>query len=249
MTTAPELGLDVHLKLPAAEAIQGPPAGSAGILYGGPGRLVGWSAVVGTLEPTDATQVVSNPAAGADWTFTVPAGQTLALESVTALLTTSVTVANRVPTLVVKDNLGRIVAEVVSPNAQAASLADEWVWAPGVVAAAGPPIVTPIPPGLELAGGWTIGTVTAGLQVGDQWSAIVITGQLATTSATVQLFDGYDTTGRPMAIIGGQAGFTDSDTFAPSGIRIKQGLFVTGNAGVTLQAVYVILEGPDRHRP
>lgn len=129
---------------------------------------------VSGIGAVSVVTAVGNPAAGADWSFVVPA--TRQLICVTALLTTAVAVANRTPQL--KLATATPVTIVLSPlaPAQVASLADTYVWFPGapLSAAAAATITAPIPT-VTLAANSTIGTVTAGIQAADQWSAIVLT--------------------------------------------------------------------------
>lgn len=137
------------------------PQTPAGSPTGGPGQAV--------------TATVANPAAGADWTYTVPAGVQLTLISVRAVLTTSAAVANRVPLLRVTNPTAQIILDAGSPTTQAASLTYTYSWGAGAQSAASPPsIQIGIPQGLRVAAGATIQTVTAGIQAADQWSAITI---------------------------------------------------------------------------
>jgi hypothetical protein len=115
----------------------------------------------------------ANPAAGADWSFTITAGGTL--QSVTARLVTSATAANRTPQLVVTDGAGHTVALSPAAPAQPASATATYQWSATSPsqAATGATVTLPVP-ALTAAVGWTVATTTAGIQAGDQWSNIVI---------------------------------------------------------------------------
>lgn len=113
---------------------------------------------------------LGNPAAGADWSNAPGAGK--ACLSIVATLTTSATVANRVPQLVIKSGANIIAASPPAP-AQAAGAAVQYEWSQVAFlsGATGALVMMPMPL-IPLGAGWTIGTSTAALQAGDQWSAI-----------------------------------------------------------------------------
>lgn len=116
---------------------------------------------------------VGNPAAGAD----INAGNASTaklLMAVTATLTTSATVANRVPILTIFDASGRILFQSAPPPALGASTAMPYCWAPGLPVGAGSPGVLPLPSGLVVPATGFVRTVTSGIQAGDQWSLVVI---------------------------------------------------------------------------
>lgn len=117
---------------------------------------------------------VGNPAVATDWSFALT--KTGTLLCVAAVLTTSATVANRIPQLVLSDNAGHILSQSSNAPAEPASSVVSYYWYPGAghINAAGVVVTNPIPP-LTLATGWTISTQTSGLSAGDQWSLIVLT--------------------------------------------------------------------------
>jgi hypothetical protein len=119
---------------------------------------------------------ISNPAAGANWSITVPAGAAWVLLSARATLATSVTVASRVPDLRVQDGSGNTLLDAQAGVAQTASLTDAWNWAPGNVTATVLSAVNlvALPTAFRLNAGWVIQQVTTGLQAADQWSAIAL---------------------------------------------------------------------------
>ena len=123
------------------------------------------------------TNTVAQPAAGADWTWTVPSSTAYQIQSIRAQLVTSSTVAARQPLLKILDLSGNVVLEAPATGTQAASLTQDYDWTAGAPSAAVSDgvVVTELPQGLILEAGWTVQTVTAALQAGDQWSLIVVT--------------------------------------------------------------------------
>lgn len=114
---------------------------------------------------------VPQPAAGADWSLAAPAGHLYQLVSVIATLTTSAAVATRAARLVLGDGNATFL-HVPAATTQVASLARRYGWwATGQVLAVGSDIESPLP-GIALQTGWTIGSATDLVDVGDQWSAI-----------------------------------------------------------------------------
>lgn len=123
------------------------------------------------------TVPVANPAAGADWIATPPQGCAWELLHVKAILQTSAVVANRGPVVRLRDNAGLDLDAYPAAAVVAASLTVEQGWEAGLGAA-----VTAIlnvssmsepPPLVPLAG--SVRSLTANLDVGDQWSGIVLT--------------------------------------------------------------------------
>lgn len=122
------------------------------------------------------TITAPNPAAGADFTVTVPPGSSWIVQSVRAQLVTSAAVANRAVTLRIGDGVSEL-RRIANVNVQAASLTWVYGWLPGYgfVPASGivqnydlgetPPI---------LNAGATIATSTGAIDVGDQWSGIAL---------------------------------------------------------------------------
>lgn len=148
--------------------------------YPGAGAAIGFPQTPATSPVAGAgltaATTVSNPAAGADWTYTVPAGLQQTLISVRAVLTTSATVANRFPVLRITSPTGQILADVSALAAQTAGTTITYVWMAGAPANNVNNVQQmALPSGLRLLGGSTIQTITSGIQAGDQWSAITIT--------------------------------------------------------------------------
>lgn len=120
---------------------------------------------------------IANPAAGADWTQAVPAGVAWEVLSIEAQLLTSAVVANRNALLRVRDPDGREAVRIAPAVVQAASLPVVYTYLPGfgaIASEAGQQLPLPSPL-LYLPSGWQVGSLTTLLDVGDQWSAIVLT--------------------------------------------------------------------------
>lgn len=119
---------------------------------------------------------VQNPAVGTDWTINVTAGTMWYVQSIAARLVTSAVVANRSTAIIASD--GTDVFMRLSPvQVQVASVSSRysWVknqgyaasstWAAGIVASF---------PSIPLFGGFAISASTPAIDVGDQWSEIVL---------------------------------------------------------------------------
>lgn len=128
--------------------------------------------------------IVSNPAAGSDFLYTIPAApggyqflQTQEVVAVRAGLATSSTVANRQPALYLADASGHVIALVPYAAAQVASTTYFYTWAVNqpIVAQTINQVLNPLPPGIILAQNMKIVSLTNGIQAGDQWSSIVVT--------------------------------------------------------------------------
>jgi hypothetical protein len=116
---------------------------------------------------------VTNPAAGADWTQTVPAGARWAVRAFGALFTAGAAVGNR--------NIRPQLDDGV--NVLYRSTTDVSVIANGTLGVFGSPVflkttvdttqaLVPIPVSTVLFAGWRIGVATAGILAADQWSFI-----------------------------------------------------------------------------
>lgn len=115
----------------------------------------------------------ANPAAGADFALTMATKQAVRIDSFSAILTASATVANRNVEVIVDDGANivwRTSAAASITAGQVATLSATGTNQPtGVVTTT---LTVAIPPELLLAPGWRIRTATTGIQAGDQWSAI-----------------------------------------------------------------------------
>lgn len=117
------------------------------------------------------------PAAGAEFVATVPAGVIWELIGLQATLTASAVVANRQPSLLVRDADQTQLARFGQPGTVTASTGAtiEWWAGLGMTATVGPQMSgLPAPP-LVLTAGAQLRSLTGGLDAGDQWSALVLT--------------------------------------------------------------------------
>jgi len=125
------------------------------------------------------TFAVTNPAAGSDFSHSFSLEGCQELTAISATLTTSATVANRTPSFYVNIN-GVQLLYVANPSAaQTASQAITYLIAPYQIA---PGPLTgfsflSMPNGISYGRGSSSGVVTSGIQVGDQWSSIRISGR------------------------------------------------------------------------
>jgi hypothetical protein len=120
--------------------------------------------------------LLSNPGAGADWTYTVPNLSRQRLVAVTATLTTGVAVANRLVNLIIDDG-ANVLANIPSQVTLAASLVNSYTFADSVDGLAAPfngATMMATPSNCLLFGGWRVRSSTANIQAADQWSAITL---------------------------------------------------------------------------
>lgn len=120
---------------------------------------------------------VADPAAGADWSVTVPAGVTWELLSFHTRLATSAAVANRFPSWLVKDPDGNEWQRIVQFSAATAGqteaisgvsgFGDHVTGGTTIMPMQTPPIV--MPSGHKLVGG------TSSIDVADQYSQTIVT--------------------------------------------------------------------------
>lgn len=134
------------------------------------------------------TQAITNPAAGAEWSFAFPSGAAngarSCVQAVFFQLAASATVANRVVGLRLLFGSSTPQIYYISPTAQTASQTVQYSFAPGTSATNYAPTATiiqtvPFNNGQPLCfnsglSSPSIGTLTSGLQVGDQFSFISI---------------------------------------------------------------------------
>lgn len=123
------------------------------------------------------TNTIDSPAAGADFAFSISTGDRAWLLALTAKLTTSATVASRVPGLALEDQNGLVFWQASAVDSQAASLAAFYSWARGG------PTVTPASiiansrvsnalPWLELQPGDQVKSITSLIDTADTWTSI-----------------------------------------------------------------------------
>jgi hypothetical protein len=115
---------------------------------------------------------VNNPAAGADWSITVPVARIWSVIAVTCLLQTDATAANRNVNLQVHD-AGTQVYQVNPATAVPALTLAGLSWCPaGQLSALAGVYTAALPVPCMVPGGWTIKSNTVGLQAADQFSGI-----------------------------------------------------------------------------
>lgn len=123
--------------------------------------------------PTLSVYSVSQPAAGAEWTLTVPAGQTWIIQSIHTILATSATGGTRTPSLQIKA-FGAVAYVVPALSSIAASMAMELEWAVGAAyGTVGTVQIAPLSP-LSLSPATVIQSATDTLQTDDQYQSITI---------------------------------------------------------------------------
>lgn len=144
-------------------------------------------AALGDLAPVVVDRIlVATPAAGAEWSVTLPGNQIWEVRSITATLVTSAAVATRRPSLVIDDQTTTFM-RLVSGITSAASLTTVWSWVNGYdleTGASGSAVTDPFPADLTLPAGHRIRSVTAAIDVADQWSSIVVWGRRINTGVT-----------------------------------------------------------------
>lgn len=140
---------------------------------------------------------VTQPAAGADWRHTAPGQGIQRVVAARALLTASAAAANRLVSLVLSDGTDDY-AIAPTTTAITATLAVPVSTFPGAQAggAVTTALTAPSPSdGWMLLPGWSLRTVTAALDAGDQWSAIRLwvveypTGPTRRRTPDVAVFD------------------------------------------------------------
>ncbi len=116
---------------------------------------------------------VGNPAAGADWITTVPTGARWLVQAVFARFLADANVATRQIVLQIKDASANKLVELPGAFAPTAGQGQNYVYLGGVNNNTGiGDSVQPLPDVASYLQGFTIGTATTSIQVGDQWSQI-----------------------------------------------------------------------------
>jgi|SRR5215472_13024530 len=150
--------------------------------------VLGWP---GTLpDPANArggrkSQTYGAPAAGADISVTTATSASMRPTAISATLTTSATVANRIVTLKFTDFGGAVIWQSASrlSGASAQQASTTWTYQWGAVLGYEETVAYPIGTGTEsttsipdivINGGGLIQTVTSGLQAADQWSGLTV---------------------------------------------------------------------------
>lgn len=119
---------------------------------------------------------VPTPAAGSDWSLTVPAGVIWQVLSVRAQLVTDAVVATRVPSLDFVTADGTIVVRHPVDSTKVASVSAFFDWMVGYGdhinegGVVGLSMIADFP----LLAGWAVKTTTFAIDAGDQWSGITV---------------------------------------------------------------------------
>ena len=139
-------------------------------------RLLDALARMAFMQRTLRVFPVTTPAAGADFSATVPGGFVWRPLAVTAKLVTSATVATRSVSLKITDQTN-VLAQFAPFGTQAASLTATYSWANGAASAgtaAGGGVVTTGLPDMALPSGYQLASVTAAIDTTDQWSNVIV---------------------------------------------------------------------------
>jgi hypothetical protein len=134
-----------------------------------PGGVMG-NSMDGNGGVNDVTGTL--PGAGAEISETVPTNAVWQLKSFTFKLTTSATVANRIPHLIIDDGTN-ILLDSPAPSVLAASLTNRYVTGDNAIAAAAIDATQWLQSvaAMRLLPGYRIRTLTTNLQAGDQYTA------------------------------------------------------------------------------
>lgn len=120
------------------------------------------------------TLVVPTPAAGSDWSLTVPPSKRWILQSVIGTLTTDANAANRRVILTAQQN-GVSFMEIPTSQDLAANGVADIAFAPHLPSVIATPVLRPQTQPcnpINLRQGDTLSYVTNALQVGDQWTDV-----------------------------------------------------------------------------
>lgn len=117
---------------------------------------------------------VPTPAPGAQFVFTLPGDRIYRIRGVSALLTTSAVVGNRLPAITIDDQ-SQVTSGAQSNVVTPASTAVRYLWnhqSVTATAAAAGGVVTNGLPDIVVPGGYRIRSVATAFDVADQWSAV-----------------------------------------------------------------------------
>jgi len=127
----------------------------------------GWPDDQGQLK----LYTTANPAAGAEFTYTVPTGLRWRVIGITARIVTSIAVGNRLPTVVLNNGSADFLI-LPAGGIITASMTRDCTWLSGVSGyAAGSYVTGGLPVPLIVGPGYVIKSVTEAIQTGDDWAA------------------------------------------------------------------------------
>jgi len=222
-----------------ARAVPLPTAAGTWPLSGERVLLRGWHIRGGGAGSAWSGIVVSNPSAGADWSYTVT-GSALALNTIGATLTTNSTAANRTPIFTIEDASGNIIWQGTNNANQTASSTGLYQATNNSQDGGGIANVryVPLPIGLVVPVGGTIKTVTAGIQTTDAWTGITL-GAASSAGYSALFYNGQSAAGPEIA--GAFPSSTgDSDmSLGTTGIDCSGGLTVVLPDAISAGAVWV----------
>lgn len=209
-------------------------------LVGGPLRLCGWSFTSGQASTTELSP--ANPAAGATdvLVFTVPAGQTALLNSLTFTLVTDATVGNRVVRVEIRDGSGNVITRIPCLTADPASTTSNvsvFLGSAGTGTASGS--TTAALPNLVMQAGWTVHiTETGTVGAADQFSAIFGEVINEPNGAAATIFDGSQAIGFTAIPAGG----TDTQPLLDYGVEVQTTISVSATLGTISGVLWILLE-------
>ncbi len=123
---------------------------------------------------------IASPAAGGNIAWNLATNRNVKLDAFSCLFVTSAVVANRGPVLIVKDSAGNIIWQLGGTAAVVASTSERLFWALSLAGSNnGVNNQANALPEMWLPPGCTLSTITANLDVGDQFSQIVASYRLA----------------------------------------------------------------------
>mgnify|MGYP001571786480 CR=1 FL=1 len=132
------------------------------------------SGTTSALEGRGAIRSVAgaDPAAGAEWSITVPVDARWRLISVTATLVTDATVAGRLPLIIVDDGANNLLVVAAQATLPASSTGIYSMGAgQGLAGAIATVQALPAPEDLYLSAGFRVRSSTSLIQAGDNWTA------------------------------------------------------------------------------
>lgn len=128
------------------------------------------------VAPPDLLVSMQDPAAGADFAFTIPQGECWELFAIYGTLVTDATVATRNVLLLLRAPGGVSLFEMDSPSGQAASLTQRYNWGGALprTTVSNTRVMMPIPNRVRIPPGGDISSAVISLQAGDNWGTVAV---------------------------------------------------------------------------